>query len=155
MEILISNNQDKREVTDSLIALITNVAKRTLKLEEVNKPVEISIALVDNGAIHQLNRDYRQVDSPTDVLSFPFVDDWKSWEPEPYEDIMMLGDVIISLEKAEEQAKEYEHSLERETAFLTVHGVLHLLGYDHESDEERQLMREKEEQVLSTIGLVR
>ncbi|HHV71161.1 MAG TPA: rRNA maturation RNase YbeY [Clostridia bacterium] len=152
MEVLISNEQEKIEISEDLKQLIKQVVEETLALEQVDKPVEVSIALVDNDEIRQLNKKYRQIDSATDVLSFPFIEDWRKWEPQPYEEKMVLGDIIISLEKAVEQAENYGHSLERELAFLTVHGVLHLLGYDHKEEEERKLMRGKEELVLSSLG---
>jgi len=152
MEVLISNEQEKIEISEDLKQLIKQVVEETLALEQVDKPVEVSIALVDNDEIRQLNKKYRQIDSATDVLSFPFIEDWRKWEPQPYEEKMVLGDIIISLEKAVEQAENYGHSLERELAFLTAHGVLHLLGYDHKEEEERKLMRGKEELVLSSLG---
>lgn len=155
MEILISNNQNKIEVNEKLTLLIRTAIEKSLKLEQVDKPIEISVALVDNEKIQQLNLKYRKIDSATDVLSFPLVDNWKTWKPEPYEKTMILGDIIISLERAVEQSNDYGHSLDREMAFLTVHGVLHLLGYDHDLDKKTELMRQKEEEVLSILGLER
>ncbi|MBO8141428.1 MAG: rRNA maturation RNase YbeY [Firmicutes bacterium] len=118
---------------------------------------EVSVTFVDDSAIRELNRDYRGKDAATDVLSFPL------WEPDDIRLIredprrfperpLPLGDVVISLETAARQAEEYGHSLGREVAFLCVHGVLHLLGYDHEDDAGRHLMRAREESILSAAG---
>jgi len=139
----ITNLQEKILVDEGLKEVITKAVLSTLN-EEKQEGV-VSIALVDNAYIQKLNREYRQIDAPTDVLSFPLADD----EDE------ILGDVVISLEKAQEQAKDYGHSFYREVAFLTVHGVLHLLGHDHYEEEETRLMREKEEKILKVLGLVR
>lgn len=139
----ITNLQEKILVDEGLKEVITKAVLSTLN-EEKQEGV-VSIALVDNAYIQKLNREYRQKDAPTDVLSFPLADD----EDE------ILGDVVISLEKAQEQAKDYGHSFYREVAFLTVHGVLHLLGHDHYEEEETRLMREKEEKILKVLGLVR
>ncbi|NYE56320.1 rRNA maturation RNase YbeY [Carboxydothermus ferrireducens] len=140
----ITNLQDKVDVDETLLNIITQAV--SLTLNEEGRVGVVSIALVDNIYIQSLNREYRQKDVPTDVLSFPLADD---------EDDEVLGDVVISLEKAAEQAKEYGHSFFREVAFLTVHGVLHLLGHDHYEEEETRIMREKEEKILSALGLER
>jgi len=114
----------------------------------------VSVQIVDDQTIQQLNRTYRQIDRPTDVLSFPL------WEPD--EEIMELpdepiplGDIVISMPKARQQATEYGHSLERELGFLGVHGFLHLLGYDHQTSEEEKSMFAKQEAILQRIGLLR
>lgn len=117
-------------------------------------PAEVSVTIVDNETIRQLNRDYRQVDLPTDVLSFP------QWEPgETMESAgdapVPLGDIIISFPRAREQAEAYGHSLEREIGFLAVHGFLHLLGYDHETEEEERRMFARQEEILGRVGLKR
>jgi len=140
----ITNLQDKVDVEEALLNIITQAV--SLTLNEEGRAGVVSIALVDNDYIRSLNREYRQKDAPTDVLSFPLADD---------EDDEILGDVVISLEKAAEQAKEYGHSFSREVAFLTVHGVLHLLGHDHYEEEETRIMRAKEEKILSALGLER
>jgi len=127
---------------------------------------EVGLLLVDDKTIHQLNKDYRGVDRPTDVLSFALREQTEE-EPEicwdslddseqikPYEDLV-LGDIVISVERARSQAAEYGHSLGREMVYLAVHGALHLLGYDHCTDEDRALMREKEEQIMNKLGLSR
>jgi probable rRNA maturation factor len=125
------------------------------------------LLLVDNEAIRQLNREYRNIDSPTDVLSFALQEKTEE-EPDIYfdeEDTAddnfpeelgnMLGDIVISVERAREQAAEYGHSLEREMVFLAVHGTLHLLGYDHDTEEQTRSMREMEEKIMNSIGLAR
>lgn len=114
--------------------------------------VEISLTLVDADEIQQLNRDYRNVDKVTDVLSFPQYDDLNDL---PEEGELMLGDVIICRQRAEEQAEEFGHSVEREMVYLFVHSVCHLLGYDHMNDEEKAEMRAKEESVMEQINVTR
>ena len=113
---------------------------------------EISVTFVDMEEIHQLNRDYREVDSPTDVLSFPQFDDLNDL---PEEGEIALGDVVICKEKAEEQAEEFGHSFEREIIYLFVHSVLHLLGYDHMDEDEKKIMRRREEEVMTELGITR
>ena len=111
---------------------------------------EVSLTVCDNEYIKELNRDYRGKDAPTDVLSFPMLD-FDSPETET-----LLGDIVISLERAEEQAKEYGHSLLRELCFLSVHSALHLMGYDHVDDEEGRLyMEAKQEEILNRLGITR
>lgn len=126
-----------------------------LRLAGVAATAELSLTLVDNARIHELNREYRQVDRPTDVLSFALQEEDDD-EPEiiGYQDDA-LGDIVISVERAREQAVEYGHSLERELVYLAAHGTLHLLGYDHEQDDEKREMREKEEEVMSLLELGR
>ncbi len=114
--------------------------------------VEISLTLVDADEIQQLNRDYRNVDKVTDVLSFPQYDDLNEL---PEDGEIMLGDVIICRQRAEEQAEEFGHSVEREMVYLFVHSVCHLLGYDHMDDEEKAEMRAKEESVMEQINVTR
>ena len=113
---------------------------------------EISVTFVDMEEIHQLNRDYREVDSPTDVLSFPQFDDLNDL---PEEGEIALGDVVICKDKAEEQAQEFGHSFEREIIYLFVHSVLHLLGYDHMDEDEKKIMRRQEEAVMEQLGITR
>lgn len=116
---------------------------------------EVSLTLVNDQRIHELNRDYRGVDRPTDVLSFALQEDAEE-EPEilDFED-EILGDIIISVERARVQAVEYGHSFERELVYLAVHGTLHLLGYDHMTEEDKAEMRRQEETVMNRIGLLR
>ena len=115
---------------------------------------EVSVTLTDNDYIHQLNRQYRGIDRPTDVLSFALNE---SEEPEVTGgmDVNILGDLVISVERAEEQAEDYGHSVRREMAFLTVHGMLHLLGYDHMEEDERREMEAEQRFVMEKLGIPR
>ncbi|WP_434511379.1 rRNA maturation RNase YbeY [Desulfitobacterium sp. AusDCA] len=120
-----------------------------------SEEAEVSLTLVDDPRIHELNREYRGVDRPTDVLSFALQEEAED-EPEimDFED-EILGDIIISVERARAQAEEYGHSFERELVYLAVHGTLHLLGYNHEVEADKVEMRRQEETVMSRIGLLR
>jgi probable rRNA maturation factor len=118
-------------------------------------PVEVAVTIVDNEKIHRLNQEYRGIDRPTDVLSFPLWEPDEDWVIDEEEEAVMLGDIVISLPKAKEQATEYGHTLERELGFLAVHGFLHLLGYDHETEQEEKEMFTRQEEILSQIGLQR
>jgi probable rRNA maturation factor len=134
--------------------MLISVLKKTAELYGLEPQSEVSVVLADDQYIQALNREYRGKDTPTDVLSFALNE---GDEPEIFEgpDEQLLGDIIISLETAKRQAEEYEHSVEREIAFLTVHGMLHLLGYDHIQEEDRLEMRQEEEAVLSSLGITR
>lgn len=149
-DIFIKNEQDIITVTPELKKLIVKAVADSLKYEEFPDKCEVSVTLVDNEEIHVLNREYRDVDRPTDVLSFPIFD----------EDDMggktVLGDIVLSLERAGEQAEEFGHSFEREVAFLTVHSMLHLLGYDHEEGKAQESeMFTRQEAILCKMGLAR
>lgn len=126
-----------------------------IRVAEGSEEAEVSLTLVDDQRIHELNREYRGVDRPTDVLSFALQDEAEG-EPEilDFED-EILGDIIISVERARLQAEEYGHSFERELVYLAVHGTLHLLGYNHEVEEDKMEMRRQEETVMNQIGLLR
>ena len=147
MNVYIDNRQDKIKVGVALENIIENVIDECLSVEEMSKDVEVSVSFVDNNEIRELDRDYRNVDSPTDVLSFPMNEDFE----EPLSKI--LGDIVISLERALEQSVEYGHTIEREVAYLTAHSMFHLLGYDHMTDEDKILMREKEKQVMKNLKI--
>ena len=110
-----------------------------------------NVIIVDNETIHKINKEYRNIDRETDVISFALEDD-KSM---PEEDIRMLGDIYISIDKAKEQAKEYNHSLKRELCFLMTHGFLHLLGYDHMKKEDEEIMFPLQEKILKEYGVMR
>ena len=126
-----------------------------LDFEHFDGPAEISVTFVDNSRIHELNREYRGKDSATDVLSFPLGENGE-YDIDEDNGCKLLGDIVISMERAMEQAELYGHSLQREVAYLTVHSMLHLLGYDHEAGGlEAVRMREKEEAVLIQLGLPR
>lgn len=155
LKIYFENEQDKLPITYKLKMLIREAVEATLDFEDYRNICEVSVTFTDNDGIRELNNKFRQIDRPTDVLSFPLFDfDGESEEP-PVDDIMnMLGDIVISLEKAKEQADEFGHSFEREVAFLCVHSMLHLLGYDHEtSEEDDKNMRARQSEIMNIIGL--
>ncbi|KXZ39685.1 probable rRNA maturation factor [Alkalithermobacter thermoalcaliphilus JW-YL-7 = DSM 7308] len=151
MNVLIDNRQDKILVDNKLIDMIKKVIAESLKHEGFSEDIEVSVSFVDNDEIHILNKQYRGVDRPTDVLSFPLLDRESTVIPNE----SMLGDIVISLEKALSQSKEYNHSFDREVAFLVCHSMFHLMGYDHDTEENTKIMRQKEEQVLSKLNIVR
>ncbi len=152
----IINNQNNIEYSNELITLLNKVVNKSLEVENIDKnhrEIEVSISFVNNEEIKGLNRDFRGKDKETDVLSFPQYDITEVFEHQ--NDILILGDIVISLEKAKEQSMEYGHSFEREVAFLTAHSMFHLMGYDHDTDENTRLMRSKEERVLELLGILR
>ncbi len=157
LKLYFTNEQKEVKITFKIRRLITKAIMEALTEEKFEYPAEISVSFVDNKKIHELNREYREKDRPTDVLSFPM------WEKEELHDgtaldghAVTLGDIIISAEKARAQAEEYGHSIQREIAFLSVHSTLHLLGYDHEvSEDDERYMNKKQEEVLVKIGLPR
>ncbi|MDA8337106.1 MAG: rRNA maturation RNase YbeY [Peptococcaceae bacterium] len=151
MPVLVSNLQEEVPVEAGLVDTIREAALAALAGQNVPAGVEVSVALVDDARIRELNHRYRGVDAPTDVLSFPLDDP----ETDPDGPETVLGDVVIAMPAAERQAREYGHPLAREAAFLTVHGVLHLLGFDHHQPEGRRRMRDREEAVLAVLGLAR
>ena len=154
MQIEISNQQEKMTVTQAIEDRIIEVLEETARVHEVDDLAEVSLMFTDDETIHEMNREYRGIDRPTDVLSFALEE---GEEEEIYggPEENLLGDIIISVETATRQAKEYGHSVEREMAFLALHGMLHLLGYDHMEEEERQEMRAQEEAILASLGITR
>lgn len=158
--IRIVRNEAAEELSFELKQLIENCVEKTLSMEEFPFDAEVSFSITDNEGIRELNREERGIDRETDVLSFPMLeveDGVLIVEDEDFmEDFVFLGDIVISLPKAEEQAAAYGHSLARELGFLTVHSVLHLLGYDHElgEAEEKEMFR-KQEEVLTALSLTR
>ena len=152
-DVFTRNEQKIESVTPSLRALVRCAIKASLEYEKVGFVPEVSVTFTDNEGIRELNASHRNIDHPTDVLSFPL------FEKEDLCDACdgdALGDIVLSLERAREQANEYGHSFEREVAFLTVHSMLHLLGYDHEiSEKDEKEMFFKQEEILKTIGLGR
>ncbi len=152
--------EEENIITESIRETMEKAASRAAELEGL--PVlscQLSVTFVGLDEIHELNRDYRGVDSPTDVLSFPQYEAediaFYCEEPEEAPDELMLGDVVICKEKAEEQAREYGHSFERELIYLFTHSVLHLLGYDHEEAEDKAVMRKREEEIMDWLGIPR
>ena len=148
-------------VSDGLKAFIRKVIRTALSAEGMDLPCEINVSITDDAGIHEINREMREVDRPTDVLSFPVFDLLPGELPDeedadPGTGLIPLGDMVLSLERIAAQAKEYGHSNRRETAYLVVHSVLHLLGYDHlDEGEEKKRMRAREEAILAELGITR
>ncbi len=160
LHLLWENEQDKVTVGERDVAIIEKCLKEALKEERFPYPAEVNLLFTDNTGIREMNQQYRETDRETDVLSFPLLEQEDGGVVVYDEDIndgfVSLGDIVISLEKAEQQAREYGHSFEREIGFLAVHSMLHLLGYDHERGEtEEKEMFEKQNIILNTVGLVR
>lgn len=158
-----NNEQDKVDISEDFIGVLAKLLQLAGEAEGLTEG-EVTLSFVDDEEIHQLNKDYRNIGRPTDVLSFAMqeetdeelgiiyeVDDES--DPIPYDG--MLGDIIISAERAKLQSEEYGHSLERELGFLFVHGFLHLIGYDHQDEESEAVMTKKQEAVLQQAGLTR
>lgn len=155
IKVIISNNQKDVKVPTGVRMLIRRCCNAVLVQEGFEGSAEISVTFVNNEQIHALNKEHRNIDRETDVLSFPLGENGE-YDINLDTGAKMLGDIVISLEKAVAQAEEYGHTLNREVAFLTVHSLLHLLGYDHEDGGlEAVHMREKEESVLTQLGLKR
>ena len=165
--IYVDNRQEVIVITDKEVDVLKNTNLFALKEEEVNIPCEVSLTFVDNASIREINRENRQIDRETDVLSFPMLEyennmvfkeyykDFKFDETYLDEGELVIGDIVLSLEKAKEQAKEYGHSFERECNYLVIHSVLHLLGYDHMVEEDKVKMRAREEELLNKLGISR
>ncbi|KHD35164.1 heat-shock protein [Clostridium acetobutylicum] len=165
--IYIDNRQNSITVDENLQNTIREVIDYALKEEGMKISYEVSVIFVDNETIREINRENREVDKVTDVLSFPMLEYGEGkvfkdiYEECDFEDEyfdegnLVLGDIALSLEKAEEQSKEYGHSFLREAAYLTVHSVLHLMGYDHMVDEDKIKMRKREEEILSHFDINR
>ena len=150
MEITI-NYSDMKFYNEDLEKLVYMVLNKGAELQKVPDDAEISVLICDADTIHELNRDYRNVDAPTDVLSFAL----NEGEDDIPEEEKALGDIVINLDRAIAQAEEFGHSKEREMAYLSVHGFLHILGYDHYDPKEKKAMRKAEEDILSACGLTR
>lgn len=160
-ELIIENEQTKEEVTEEIIQTVQAVCDKVMENEECDFDAEISITFVDNNAIRKINKEHRGIDKPTDVLSFPMLEFDEDGVAEDAEldsdgELIMLGDIVISLERAREQSVEFGHSFKREVAFLTAHSMLHLLGYDHVDDAEgERVMILKQEEALSSLNITR
>lgn len=146
--------------------IIQAVVNEAVDYEKCPYETEVNVILTDNNAIQEINKEYREVDSPTDVLSFPMIDyevpsDFTGIEDSvedyfnPDSGELILGDIIISVEKVMEQAEKYGHSITRELAFLTAHSMMHLFGYDHMQEEEAHIMEAKQNAVLNNINITR
>lgn len=145
MNLLITNNTNENiDMNDKLY----DVVKAVLDNEGLPMDYEVSITFVDKDEIHKLNREYRKVDRPTDVLSFPMNEEFLIEGVDS-----MLGDIVICMDIAKDQAKEYDHSLDREIMYLTCHSMLHLLGYDHIEEDDKKIMRGKEKEVMKKLGV--
>lgn len=154
IKILFSNRTEKR-LPNHTKSIVSSACEQVLKSEGFEDNAEISVSFVTNSEIKQINSEFRNIDKATDVLSFPLGENGE-FDINPKNNCLMLGDIVISLQKAKEQAKEYGHSLSREIGWLTVHSMLHLLGYDHvENEKEAKIMHCKEEENLSALGLYR
>ncbi|WP_459480399.1 rRNA maturation RNase YbeY [Clostridium saccharoperbutylacetonicum] len=165
--IYVDNRQDILYVKEEFVDKLKNVIEFALEEEQVNIQCEVSLVFVDNSEIKEINKDTRGIDKETDVLSFPMLEyenkkvfkemylDYKFLPSDFDGEELVLGDIVLSLEKAMEQSKEYNHSYEREAAYLVVHSVLHLLGYDHMEDEDKKIMRNREEEILNKLDITR
>lgn len=165
--IIIENEQDIVKLNKEDFDLIKNAIHETLDNEGVEYSVEISVMVVDNNHIREINKETRNIDKKTDVLSFPMIeyepfktykDLYKDYDFPIYyfnEDDLLLGDIVISADQCRIQAKEYNHSFKREIIYLTVHSTLHLLGYDHINPKEKKIMREKEKEILEILEIRR
>ncbi|MGN0503471.1 MAG: rRNA maturation RNase YbeY [Ruminococcus sp.] len=152
VKVIITNRQKDVTIPTGLRLLVRRCCTAVLQMENFKGSAEVSVSFVNNAQIKELNAQYRNKDIETDVLSFVMSEDGK-YDLDPVTGAQILGDVVISMEKAVEQADIYGHSLQREVGYLTCHSVLHLLGYDHEDNMERVRMREKEEAVMDMLGL--
>ncbi|WP_066872447.1 rRNA maturation RNase YbeY [Clostridium mediterraneense] len=165
--IYVDNRQDKFKVDSNFEEILKNAIEFALSEEKVDKKCEVSLVFVDNEQIKEINNETRNIDRATDVLSFPMLDYPNG---KVYKDVytgkemdktyfdgeeLILGDIVLSLERAEEQRVEFNHSFNRECSYLVVHSVLHLLGYDHMEEEEKKVMRAREEDILSKLKLTR
>lgn len=144
-EIINENSEEINELKD-----IEMVLNRAIELEKVGQ-VSFNVIIVDNNYIWKLNKEYREIDRPTDVITFALED----FEDIKYDNFRLLGDIYISLDKAKEQSIEYGHSFKREICFLAVHGFLHLLGYDHMKEEDEKVMFSKQELILNETGITK
>lgn len=147
MNILINNENEAIKISDSMQARIEEALKVGLDLAGYGQDYEISISVVSPEEIRELNKEYRSVDKETDVLSFPL------YERGQIPDEGMLGDIVISSQRVKDQAKEFDHSEEREFIYLSIHSLLHLLGYDHIEDDDRLEMRNKEKEIMKKLGV--
>lgn len=159
-EIILENNQDKLPIEDEIKETIENVILKTLECEECDFSAQVSVTIVDADEIRRINQETRNIDAVTDVLSFPMLefDENRKMITDDYDldgDDLMLGDIVICAQRAKAQAEEYGHSFLREMAFLTVHSMLHLLGYDHMEEEQEREMFARQEEILNLLKITR
>ncbi len=150
-DVDVENYPDKEKIEDIIRTVIEEVAT----VYGLAENEEISVLLCDNAYIHKINKEYRQMDRPTDVISFALNEVLDEEEEKGIPSNTLIGDLIISLDKAKEQGEEYGHGMEREIAYLTVHGCLHILGYDHMTEEDKKEMRTEEEYILQKLNFIR
>lgn len=157
IDIISSNEQEQIEIKDELMEKIEKVIEACEKEEGVLFDNEISIIFTDNENIRQINAEYREKDEFTDVLSFPIYekDELEKEKNSDVNNIRPLGDIVISVEKAQEQAEDFGHSFEREMCYLVCHSMFHLMGYDHMEEEEKKEMRAKEEKIMNELNILR
>ena len=151
LKIIISDKQRQVKLSKTRLGKLETVLRKAAKLYELPTHCEVGITFVSDHKIRQINKQYRNKDEATDVISFALNDG----DTDPEQEQGLLGDIVISAERAYLQAKEYGHSPERELAYLLIHGFLHLLGYDHMQAEDKKIMRENEEYILGSLGLTR
>lgn len=155
MKITIEKTNEAEAVASEIDQIIDKAIEGVIKHFCIDRPLEISVLFTDAVGIKQINKDYRNVDSVTDVLSFPqFEYDVPGvFDVEFEQGSIPLGDIVLNLEKIYSQAEEFGHSREHEAGYLTIHSMLHLLGYDHMTDEDKKIMRDKEKIILSELGI--
>ncbi len=154
MAVLIKNRQNSISFDSSMDRIANSVIEAAFAGEGFPYGYELGVLLVDNKTIATLNKEYRGVDAVTDVLSFSMLEEEEFLDFNENDEIL-AGDIIISMEKVAEQAEEYGHSYKREFAYLLLHGVLHILGYTHDGDEDTRRMRKREKEILNSLGLTR
>lgn len=158
-EIYIEDVCASPAINDDVCDFLRTVVTATLEYEKVNEPCFVSITVVDEDEIKEINNEHRGIDAVTDVLSFPVVNlidgTYEENAGDFFEGRLILGDVVLCAKRAREQSIEFGHSYERELGYLTCHSILHLIGYDHEEDFEREVMRQKEEAVMTKLNLRR
>ena len=155
IKVNIQNKQKTVAIPTGIRMIIRRCCQAVLKYENFSEQAEVDVSFVDNEGIRAINKEHRDIDSATDVLSFPLGENG-IYDHNPETGAAQLGDIVLSFERAREQADEFGHSLEREVGYLTVHSMLHLLGYDHvNGGMEAVRMREHEEAVMSMVGLTR
>lgn len=157
INLITNDEQDKVEISEDLLKSINDIIKACEEEEGIRFENEISLTFTDNENIRQINKEYRDIDSETDVLSFPMYEKDELEEEKKSLDsfVKMLGDIVISLEKAKEQAIDFGHSFEREVCYLVCHSMFHLMGYDHIDEEDKKIMREKEEKIMNKFNITR
>lgn len=155
IKVVIENKQKTVKIPTGIRLLMRRCCHAVLELENFEGSAQVDISIVDNEQIRVINREHRKIDAVTDVLSFPLGENGV-YDVDPDTGAKQLGDIVLSIERAQDQAEQYGHSLQREVGYLTVHSMLHLLGYDHvQGGLDAVRMREKEEAVMTSVGLPR